>query len=92
MHRTLKAYDCEVTKTDSSVSLFYPALDRTLTIAHESTFPFKILSWNETYVSGFGTKKEKLTTSGTLKKTIKSAYWEKHFNANSHLRDELDLK
>lgn len=92
MHKELKAYDCHITATDSSVSLSYPELGRTLSIAHEQTFPYKILGWKETYLSGFGQEKVLLTTTASLMKTIKSTYWEKHFNKNSHLRNQLDLK
>ncbi len=92
MHQELKAYDCEISKTDSSILMSYPALDRTLSITYEQTFPFKILGWKETYVSGFGEKKERLTTTATIMKTIKSTYWQKHFNKDGYLREQLDLK
>ena len=92
MHKELKAYLCEITKTDSSITLSYPELDRTLSISYEQTFPFKILGWEETYSSGFGQKQQLLTTTAHLMKTIKSAYWEKHNNEDSYLREELKLK
>ena len=65
--------------------------DRKLSIHYESTFPFTILGWEETYLSGFG-RPESLTTKAKRINTIKSAYWGKNSNADRKLRDELFRK
>lgn len=73
-------------------TLIYPALNRSLKIIFESNFPNKILSWEEIYDDGFGPNKKSLITKGTLLETIKSAYWNKHSNADQYLRKDLKLE
>ncbi len=64
--------------------------DRSLCIYFESTFPHKILGWEESYISGFGNP-EKLTTKAKRINTIKSAYWGKNSNKDRQIRKELGL-
>lgn len=64
--------------------------DRSLSIYFESTFPHKILGWEESYLSGFGNP-EKLTTKAKRINTIKSAYWGKNSNKDRQIRQELGL-
>lgn len=64
--------------------------DRTLAIYFESAFPFTILGWEETYLSGFGDP-ELLTTTAKRMNTIKSAYWGKNANKDRVIRKELGL-
>ena len=64
--------------------------NRSLTIYFTSDFPFQILGWEETYLSGFG-KPEQLTTKAKRMSTIKSAYWGQHSNADRKIREELGL-
>jgi hypothetical protein len=97
MHKELKGYSCKLSKkklSDSTTSytLSYPELDRVLSIIYETTFPYRILSWEESYSSGWGVKKQKLKTEGKIIKTIKSDYWNKNGNSNSNLRKELGLE
>ena len=75
----------------SSYVIEYPELDRSLAIEYETAFPHKIISWNESYMDGFGSNKVKLNTTGTAIKTIKSAYWGQHSNSDEGLRTELGL-
>ena len=96
-HVDLKAYDCELSmkKIDdktSSYTINFPKIGRSTTIQYSSEFPYQILSWEETYMGGFGSKRKPLTTSGKLINTIKSDYWNKHTNADSGLRKELGLE
>ncbi len=65
--------------------------DRLLSIYFESTFPNKILGWEETYISGFGNP-EKLTTKAKRINTIKSAYWGKNGNEDRAIRKQLGLR
>jgi hypothetical protein len=91
-HVPLKAYEANVEITDSVYSISYPELDRTLKIVYNNVFPFEILSWEETFKSGFGPNSKILTTKATRLKTIKSAYWEKNSNVDESLRETLLLK
>lgn len=95
-HIELKAYSCELStstidENTNSYTINFPELDRSTTIKYSSDFPHKILSWEETYYDGYGSKRKKLTTKGTLIKTIKSVYWTKNSNADADLRKELGL-
>jgi len=92
-HIEPKAYDCKVSKSkDGEISLFYPELDRTLTIRYDPSFPYIIQSWSEVYMDGFGNGRKKLETTGKLIKTIRSDYWNRNSNADEVLRKELGLK
>ncbi|MBC6427080.1 MAG: hypothetical protein GDA51_11595 [Ekhidna sp.] len=64
--------------------------DRLLKIYFEETFPYTILGWEETYMSGFGNP-GKLTTKARKINTIKSSYWNKNSNADRKIREELGL-
>lgn len=64
--------------------------DRALKIYFEKDFPYTILGWEETYLSGFGNP-EMLTTKAKRTNTIKSAYWGKNGNADREMRKELGL-
>lgn len=65
--------------------------NRKLSIYYEQEFPFTILGWEETYMSGFGNP-ERLTTKAKRMSTIKSAYWEKNSNKDREIRKELGLR
>jgi len=96
LHKELKSYTCEmeVTKLDAQLnnySLKFLEIDGQVDIQFEASFPHKIISWKESYSSGFGSKKQRLETSGQLIKSIKSDYWNKNSNADGGLRDTLGL-
>ncbi|MDT8410863.1 MAG: septum formation inhibitor Maf [Vicingaceae bacterium] len=95
MHKELKAYRAEIStaieKNLTIYSIYYPELERTLTIHYQNVFPYAIESWEETYVSGWGDKAEKLTTKATKINTLKNAYWTKNAVKDSLLRKELGL-
>ncbi len=65
--------------------------NRKLTIYFNSVFPYEILGWEETYISGFG-KPQQLTTSAKRISTIKSAYWGQNSNSDREIRKELGLR
>lgn len=97
LHQETKAYTCELTKGDindtlASYTITYPELDRTLTIRYEKAFPYRIDSWEETYFSGFGSSRTKLTTTAERINSLKTAYWTKNKNADLPLRDSLGLR
>jgi len=58
--------------------------NRTLTIDVESKFPYKILAWTEQQANG-------LTTTATLKKSLRSPYWKQKSLADENLRKKLLL-
>jgi hypothetical protein len=64
--------------------LEYLHIERTLTIAFQPDFPYKILSWTEQ-------DSKEVTSQGTLKESLKVAYWRKNKNEFEFLRDSLQL-
>jgi len=96
-HQETKAYVCNASKSTidgntSGYTLDYPELGRTMLIKYETAFPHKILGWEETHFSGFGSKRQKMVTTGERINTIKSAYWGKNSNADQYLNEELFKK
>ena len=91
-HIELKAYNASATLTDTSYTISYPDLNRTLTINFNSDFPYDITGWEERYKSGFGEKGIMLTTKATKLVTIKSPYWSKNSNKDDILRETLQLE
>ena len=79
------------TTTIRSYTINYPALKRTLKIFFSTTFPFQIMSWEESYEDGFGSNKKMLTTRASLKKTIWLDYWKHNTLADAPYRDSLQL-
>lgn len=98
-HQTIKALTANATKEQLESSDFSDKKhkkytleysDRTLAIYYESSFPYTILGWEETYMSGFRNP-EKLTTVAKRINTIKSPYWGKNNTSDRVLREELGL-
>lgn len=79
----------EKTQTDSSFvfTLRYPDHERNLTIHYEKNFPFRILSWWETWKQNGKT----MQTSAVFDKTLYTDYWTKNKNEFQYLRDSLNL-
>jgi hypothetical protein len=69
-----------------------PQQERSLEIHFQKFFPYEIEFWEESYVSGSGDKKERLTTTAVKKATIMSDYWNHNSIADSTLRNELKLE
>ena len=76
----------------SEYTVEIPEFSRELSIVYENESPHKIVSWTETYVSGFGDGAKKLTTTATLKKSIMLDYWNKNSIADSTYRKQLEIK
>lgn len=96
-HTEFKAEEAIATLTDDTTTpglktytLSYPNQSRTLSIHFESSFPYAIEGWEETYPSGFGETKM-LTTKATAINRIMSDYWARHNNVDLPLREELGL-
>ncbi len=90
-HVPFKAYESYATLADTSYSITYPELNRSLMIHFNPQFPYEIEGWEETFISGFGRNAKELTTKATKLKTIKSTYWNKNTNADETLRESLGL-
>lgn len=74
----------------SCYTLDYQKLNRKLKIYFENKFPYRIVKFEESYPDGFE-KKQILTTTGTLIKSIRSAYWKKNRVIDNHLHKEMGL-
>lgn len=72
--------------------LVYKNLDRKLSIVFEKAFPHQIISWEESYKEGYGSRAKTMTTKGTRKKSILLDYWSKNGNEDAHYRKELGLE
>jgi hypothetical protein len=92
--------EVEVAKANASIEnngetkkyiLDYPEYERTIRIEFQAQFPYKIMSWEETYQGGFGENAQKLTTKATLDETIQLDYWTHNSPADSALREKLNL-
>lgn len=86
-HIDIKPYFVDATLMDSTYTLTYKNLNRSLVLKYNPQFPHDILSWEEIFQSGSKT----MTTKATKLKTIKSPYWQKNNNASEVLRDTLHL-
>ena len=64
---------------------------RKLLIQAHSQFPHRITYWEDTYESGFGPSRKRLTTKATLNKSVKEAYWGQNSNRFESLRKDLGL-
>lgn len=95
-HKPLQVENATATLLDHKDELVYKILytdfERELVIHLESDFPYKILTWEESYTSGFGENAKKMTTKATLNKTLLTDYWSKNHNSDSGLRKELGLE
>ncbi|MFT6850110.1 MAG: hypothetical protein ACJATA_000916 [Sphingobacteriales bacterium] len=75
----------------NTLHLKYATYDRELKIDFNSTFPFEIMAWKETYKSGFGPNAKSLTTYAELDKIIQLDYWSKNSIKDSVYRKMLNL-
>jgi len=88
-HCDYKVYEAKGTLknsgTDKTVTytVKYNDLDRTLSITFESTFPFKILSWEEKFKG--------LTTKARRNELLMIDYWNKNSKSDRSLRKKLGL-
>jgi hypothetical protein len=97
MHKELKPYEAEITKQKKGkglmeYSIVYEELGRELKITFDSVFPYQITGWIETYESGFGAKKTKLTTVAIKLVGLKVDYWNKNKVEDGELRAKLKLQ
>lgn len=70
--------------------VYYPDLNRTLTIRFRRDFPHEIESWEEVEIAADGTTKE-LVTTAVRNKRLMLDYWTKNSVVDVELRGELGL-
>jgi hypothetical protein len=95
-HERLDVEDAEATLSEYSDDLMsyklqYKNTGRTLVIRFDKDFPYRIISWEETYGSGKSNIDRSLTTKATGKKTLLVDYWNKNKNIDLGIRKELGL-
>lgn len=97
-HKDLKVEIAEASLTENpkdsnlmDYNLVYDDSGRVVKITFSKSFPYEILSWQETYKSGFGSSAKTLTTKATKYKTLISDYWNKNNNIDRKLREKLGL-
>ncbi|NNL82180.1 MAG: septum formation inhibitor Maf [Winogradskyella sp.] len=90
-HKTIEAYNAIASLDTNTYTITYPALNRTLKINFQESFPYEILGWEETTLIGYGSSPSTMTTKAIKLETLKTAYWQKNSNADSNLREKLKL-
>jgi hypothetical protein len=92
-HKEIKKYNAKASLDTNGneyiYKLTYSNLDRELVVKFESSFPHKILEWEETY-SDFSGKK--LTSTAKLKESIQLDYWKYNSVKDSTYREILALR
>ncbi len=92
-HGTFKAEKVTASTTAKDnlmhYELQYGQSGRSLLIIFEKEFPYEIVSWEETYVDGFGA--EKLTTKAIRNQSLLLDYWSKNGVEDSRYRKMLGL-
>jgi hypothetical protein len=97
-HKELKVEIAEASLVENSkdsnlmdYKLVYDDSGRAMEITFSKKFPYEILSWEETYKSGFGNNAKTLTTKATKNKMLITDYWNKNKTVDHELRKKLGL-
>ncbi len=95
-HVNLRSYEAVVEKNpigsgNTMLKVHYPSLNRVLKIEYESTFPYSIVAWEESYISGWGVSAKMLTTKAKRMKVEKLDYWNKNKIKDLKLRSNMGL-
>ncbi|TKD66241.1 septum formation inhibitor Maf [Flavobacterium sp. ASW18X] len=94
-HKEVKALmaDASLSKEEgvSTYTLSYQNKERELKIQFNTAFPHEIVGWEETFVSGYGTNANKITSKAKKLKQLKTPYWRQNSNKDVILRDSLGL-
>lgn len=89
-HQNIKAYKATAQLSDSTYTINYPSLNRTLTIQFNPEFPYGIRQWEESYPDGGDG--ELMSTRAVQLRTVLEPYWQQNRNEDSYLRDQLGLE
>ncbi|AZQ44382.1 septum formation inhibitor Maf [Nonlabens ponticola] len=91
VHKETKAMDATASLIENQDNLIYNIKynddSRSIAYTVESAFPYKVMSWEETYQERGRTA----TTTAQLKETLRTAYWSQNSNEYNYLRDSLAL-
>ncbi|WGK64254.1 septum formation inhibitor Maf [Croceiramulus getboli] len=90
-HQKIQAYTAKVSHKPGVYTIDFPSLSRKLTLFYETTFPFGITGWEESFTSGFGPNAKQMTTTATRKERLKTPYWRQNGTADESLRTQLGL-
>ena len=71
--------------------IYFPEDDRTLRIVFETTFPYRIQSWEDTYASPKWTGGKVLTTRAVRTHTLVTDYWRHHGNRDRTMLPQIGL-
>jgi len=66
--------------------------ERKLSITFEKNFPYEIVSWEETYNSGFGKNSKELVTRAVRDKSVMLDYWNKNSTFDEVLREKMGIE
>lgn len=83
-HKPVQAYKATAELKSNSYSITYLNINRKLTLNFSEQFPYTIESWEEII--------DNKVSTGRLKKTIKSNYWNKNSNQDQSIREMLQLQ
>lgn len=72
-------------------TIAYQDLERKLTIMFEKEFPYSILAWEESTLSGFGKEAKQLSTRAVKTHSLFIDYWNKNSISDLHYREKLGL-
>lgn len=93
-HTKIEAYPALASlKQGDSISTYvvkYPEMQREVVVYFNSHFPFEIEKWEETNAGWMGDTTQIKTTAVKMRR-MKLAYWSKHKNKDTVLRDSLGL-
>jgi hypothetical protein len=92
-HVPLEVEDAVILKkvfgsAQAEIEVNYPELGRTLVIRYKNTFPYEILSWQETQITKNGDKE---VTSAVRKRVQMLDYWTKNGLEDEVLRESLSF-
>ena len=73
-------------------SLTFPETNREFKFVFEKNFPHEIVSWEETYKSGFGADSKELTTKAVRDKSVLLDYWNRNSTFDEVLREKLGIE
>jgi hypothetical protein len=79
----------KISEKTSAYVVEHSEKERVLRIIYESTFPYRIIEWEEEFVHSPGGKR--FTTTAKANKVLKLPYWQKNTNEDLYLRDSLHL-
>ena len=97
-HREIKPVNAvaklndNLSKNEMNYLITFPDSGRSLNIIFERNFPFEIISWEESYKSGFGADSKELTTKAVRDKSVMLDYWNKNTTFDEVLREKMGLE